>query len=222
MSEDVSVPFDSLALQPGVMLQIHSALEVTGDFLPVGLLGYLRNFSIIVTSPIDAGKVVSVKEGTHYNVKGFSGTAHFAFKAKVVKVHAQPFPHLHLEYPKLVHTTKIRKGLRAAANLPATLFNPFTKKLTPVMLRDLSVGGGQLVLPGPIVRKDDTYTLNFKIKVADDLEEEVSTEVIVRALDTQNDKGTTIYTMGVQFLELGKLARLLVMTFVYRQQLRKE
>ena len=222
MSEDAPIPFDDLALQPGVMLHIHSALEVAGDFLPVGLLGYLKNQTLIVTNPIAAGKVVPVKEGTHYNVKGFSGTLHFTFKAKVVKVHAQPYPHMHLEYPKLIYATKIRQSMRAVANLPATLFNPFTKKLTPVILRDLSVGGGQLVLQAPIGRKDDKYTLSFKIKLADDLEEEVSTEVVVRTLETQDAKGATACTMGVQFLELDKAARLLVMTFVYRQQLRKD
>jgi len=36
--------------KPGEMLQVHSALEVTGDFLPVGLLGYLKNQTLIVTN----------------------------------------------------------------------------------------------------------------------------------------------------------------------------
>lgn len=222
MPDDAPIPFEGLALQPGEMLQVHSALEVTGDFLPVGLLGYLKNQTVIVTNPIAAGKVVPVREGTHYNVKGFSGTVHFTFKAKVVAVYAQPYPHMHLEYPKQVQATKIRKALRAVANLPATLFNPFTRKLTPVTLRDLSVGGGQLVLPDPVVRKDDKLTLSFKIKLDDDLEEEVSTEVIVRTVETQVSRGATVHTMGVQFLGLDKDARLLVMSYVYRQQLRKD
>lgn len=222
MPEDAPIPFDDLALQPGEMLQVHSALEVTGDFLPVGLLGYLKNQTLIVTNPIAAGKVVPVKEGTPYNIKGFSGTLHFTFKAKVLKVHAQPYPHMHIEYPKLVYATKIRKALRALVNLPATLYSPLTKKLTPVVLKDLSVGGGQLILPSPIGRKDGKYTLSFMIKLAEDLEEEVRTEVIVRTLDTQEARGTEVHTMGVQFLDLDKEARLLVMTFVYRQQLRKE
>ena len=222
MPEDTPIPFDDLALQPGEMLQVHSALEVTGDFLPVGLLGYLKNQTLIVTNPIAAGKVVPVKEGTPYNIKGFSGTLHFTFKAKVLKVHAQPYPHMHIEYPKLVYATKIRKALRALVNLPATLYSPLTKKLTPVVLKDLSVGGGQLILQSPIGRKDGKYTLSFMIKLAEDLEEEVRTEVIVRTLDTQDARGTEVHTMGVQFLDLDKEARLLVMTFVYRQQLRKE
>ena len=222
MSEDAPIPFDDLALQPGEMLHLHSALEVTGDFLPVGLLGYLRNQTLIVTNPIAAGKVVPVKEGTPCNVKGFSGTVHFTFKAKVLKVHAQPYPHMHIEYPKLVHATRIRKALRALVNLPATLYSPLTRKHTPVVLKDLSVGGGQLILQSPIGRKDSKYPLSFMIRLAEDLEEEVRTEVIVRTLDTQDARGAEVHTMGVQFLDLDKEARLLVMTFVYRQQLRKE
>lgn len=220
MTEEISIPFENLVLHPGEVLQVHSALEVTGDYLPVGLLGYFKNQTLIVTNPIAAGKVVQVREGTHFNVKGFSGTMHYTFKAKVVNVYAQPYPHMHLEYPKLVNATKIRMALRASANLPARLFNPFTRKHTEVTLKDLSVGGGLLILPEPLVRKDDKYSLSFKIKLADDLEEEVSIEIAVRTLDTLNIKGSVLHTMGVQFMAMDKASRLLVMSFVYRQQLR--
>ncbi len=219
MPEVDPIPFDNLAMQPGEMLQVHSALEMAGDFFPVGLLGYLKNQTLIVTNPIAAGKVVPVKEGTYFNVKGFSGTWHYTFKAKVLKVYAQPYPHMHIEYPSQVYATKIRKALRATVNVPATLFNSLTKKHTPVILKDLSVGGGQLALQESIGRKDTQYDLSFMVKLADDLEEEVCIKVIVRSLET-DAKGAC--SMGVQFLELDKSTRLLVMTFVYRQQLRKE
>lgn len=200
-------------------MQVHSALEVAGDFLPVGLLGYLKNQTLIVTNPIVAGKVVPVREGTHFNVKGFSGTWHYTFKARVLKVYAQPYPHMHLEYPKQVYATRIRTALRATVNLPATLFSTLTQKHTPVILKDLSVGGGQLALQESIGRKDDQYTLSFKIRLADDAEETVNTEVIVRSLETD---AKSACSMGVQFVELDRSARLLVMTSVYRQQLRKD
>jgi c-di-GMP-binding flagellar brake protein YcgR len=219
MPEAESITFDSLALQPGEMMQVHSALEVAGDFMPVGLLGYLKNQTLIVTNPIAAGKVVPVREGTHFNIKGFSGTWHYTFKARVLKVYAQPYPHMHLEYPKQVYATRIRTALRATVNLPATLFSTLTQKHTPVILKDLSVGGGQLALQESIGRKDDRYTLSFKIRLADDAEETVKTEIIVRSLET-DAKGTC--SMGVQFVELDRSARLLVMTCVYRQQLRKD
>lgn len=216
MSDLTSIPFDDLALQPGVVLNIQSVLEVTSDPLPVGFLGYLRNQTLIVTNPIAGGKVVPVREGTFYRIKGFSGTAHFTFKARVVKVHAQPFPHLHLEYPRMVDSTQLRQGRRVTANLPAKLYNPFTRKLTQVTLKDLSIGGGLLILPEPILRKDDAYTLTFTLKLADDLEEELTPEIVVRALDTHDDRGTPVHTMGVQFKGLDKLSRLMIMAYVYR------
>ncbi len=219
MPEAEPIPFDNLALQPGEMMQVHSALELAGDFLPVGLLGYLKNQTLIVTNPIAAGKVVPVREGTHYNVKGFSGTWHYTFKAKVLKVYAQPYPHMHIEYPRLVNATRIRTALRATVNLPATLFDSLTQKHTQVILKDLSVGGGQLTLKEAIGRKDSQYTLSFKIRLAEDMEESVQTQVIVRSLEA-DAKGAC--SMGVQFVELDKSARLLVMTSVYRQQLRRE
>lgn len=215
------IPFDDLALQPGELLQIHSALEVAGDFMPVVLLGYLKNQTIITTNPLVAGKVLSIKDGTPCNVKAFSGTNLFTFRTKVLNSHAQPLAHLHLEYPKLVYATKIRNALRAVVDLPAELHDPATQSVAQVILKDLSVGGARLVLPEPMGKKEASYVLRFKIKIADDLEEAVRTSVIVRALETQANKGTTVHNMGVQFQDLPKEARLLVMTLVYRKQTRK-
>jgi hypothetical protein len=212
------IPFDDLALQPGALLQIHSALEVAGDFMPVVLLGYLKNQSIIMTNPVIAGKVLPIREGAPYNIKSFSGTNLFSFRAKVQKTYTQPYAHLHLEYPKTVYATKIRTALRATVDLPATLHDPELDITMPVVLKDLSVGGAKLVLPHPMGDKGDTFILGFKVKIADDLEEELQINVVVRAVESQDNKGTKVHTRGVQFQELTKEARLLVMTLVYRQQ----
>lgn len=215
------ISFEALALQPGEMLQARSALDVVADFLPMGLLGYLKNQTLIVTNPISGGKVVAVAEGTPLNIKGFTGTLQFTCKSKVVKVHAQPYPHLHLDYPKVVYATRLRKDLRTVMNLPATLYNPVSRKETAVILKDLSAGGGQLVLPAPMGKKDARYALRFKATLAEDLDEEVRVDVVVRSLDEVTGKEGTQHLMGVQFLNLDKAARLLVMTLVYRQRLRK-
>jgi len=215
------IPFDDLALQPGELLQMHYALQVVGDFMPVVLLGYLKNQTIITTNPVVDGKILPIKEGTPFNIKSFSGTSLFTFRTKVLTAYAQPLAHLHLEYPKLVFATKIRKALRAVVDLPAELHDPATQSVTPVILKDLSVGGAGLVLPKPMGEMGAGFVLSFKVKIADDLEEAVQTSVIVRALDTKDSKGSTVHTMGVQFQDLPKEARLLVMTLVYRKQTRK-
>lgn len=215
------IPFDDLALQPGELLQIHPALEVAGDFMPSVLIGYFKNQTIIITNPIVGGKAVPIKEGEPYYIKAFSGTNLFSFRTKVVKAYAAPYAHLHVEYPKLVNATKIRKALRSVVNLPATLLDPVTKAATQVLIKDLSVGGAKLVLPAKQGEKDAKYELSFKIKLAEDLEETVQTQVVARALESQTIKGVDTPMMGVQFQDLNREARLLVMTLVYRQQLGK-
>jgi c-di-GMP-binding flagellar brake protein YcgR len=213
------IPFDDLALQPGELLQVHSALEVVGDFLPVVLIGYLKHQTIITTAPAVNGKPVAVKEGTPYNVKAFSGTHLFTFRTKVTHAYLQPVAHLHLEYPKLVHAIKIRKSMRAIVNLAAELRDAASGSTFPVVIKDLSVGGAKLVLPQPVGEVEARLSLGFKLKVAEDMEEAVQAEVLVRALESNEAKGQVAHTMGVQFLDLPKDVRLAVMTLVYRQQL---
>jgi c-di-GMP-binding flagellar brake protein YcgR len=215
------IQFDDLSLQPGEMLQLHPALEVAGDFMPSVMLGYLKNQTIIVTNPIVGGKVVPVKEGDPYHVKAFSGTNLFSFRTKVAKVYAQPYAHLHLEYPKLVYATKIRKALRSVVNLPAVLRNLATQAATEVLIKDLSAGGAKLVLHANLGEKEARYALSFKIKLAEDLESEVTAIVVAKALETQTIKGVVTHMLGVQFQDLEKEARLLVLALVYRQHLGK-
>ena len=215
------IPFEELALQPGELLQVHSALEVVGDFMPVVLMGYLKNQTIITTNPVVNGKAVPIKEGTPYNIKAFSGTYLFTFRTKVTSAYLQPLAHLHLEYPKLVHAVKIRKSMRSVVDLPAELHDPVSGLTTPVVIKDLSVGGAKLVLPKAIGEMEARFALSFKVKVAEDLEDAVRADVIVRAIEMHDRRGQTVHTMGVQFQDLPKDTRLAVMTLVYRQQLGK-
>lgn len=136
------LPFDTLALRPGELLQVHSALEVASDFLPVALIGYLKDQTLITTHPRVGGRPMHLAEGALLNIKAFSGTNLFNFKTKVLRAYPEPTPHLHLAYPKCVYVTRVRTALRAVVDLPADLRDRVTGATTPVVLKDLSVGGG--------------------------------------------------------------------------------
>lgn len=216
------IPFDDLAMQPGEILQLHPALEVVADDLPAVLIGYLKDRAIVVSTPIVRGKPLLVKDGSLFNVKTFSGTSLFSFRTRVLVSYSQPMPHLHLEYPKLVYATKIRKALRALVELPATLQDPASGNCVNIVLKDLSVGGAKLVLPEPLAcNQGDRFVVAFKVKIGDDLEEEVTADAVMRAAESRQEKERTVHTMGVQFKELTKSASLAIMALVYRQQLRK-
>lgn len=216
------VQFDDLALQPGEILQMHFALEVVGTDMLAVLIGYLKSRAIVVATPIVSGKPLLVKDGELFNVKTFSGTSLFTFRTRVLISHIQPMPHLHLEYPRLVYATKIRRTLRALVDLPATLQDPVSGNCLNVILKDLSAGGAKLVLPEPVACPQNArFLVSFKVRIGDDFEEEIKADVVMRGAESRTEKGGTVHTMGVQFRDLSKSASLAIMALVYRQQLRK-
>lgn len=218
----VPVQFDDLALQPGEILQLHSALEVVGADMLAVLIGYLKRRAIVVATPMVSGKPLLVKDGALFNVKTFSGTSLFTFRTRVLISHTQPLPHLHLEYPGLVYATKIRRTLRALVDLPASLQDPVSGTSLDVVLQDLSAGGAKLVLPEPVACPQNArFLIGFKVRMGDDLEEEIRADVVMRGAESRTEKGATVHTMGVQFKDLSKSASLAIMALVYRQQLRK-
>lgn len=216
------IPFDDLAMQPGEILRLHPALDVVAADIPAVLIGYLKNSAIVVATPLVSGKPLLVKEGTLFNSKTFSGTSLYNFRTRVLASHSHPMPHLHLEYPKLVYQTKIRKALRALVDLPATLLAPESGNFQDVVLKDLSVGGAKLVLPMPVAcAKGDRFVVGFKIKIVDDLDEEIRADAVMCCVESRTEKEKTVHTMGVQFKELSKSASLAILALVYRLQLRK-
>jgi len=216
------IPFDDLAMQPGEVLQLHPALEVVAADVPAVLIGYLKDRAIVVATPMVSGKPLLVKDGTLFNIKTFSGTSLYNFRTRVLASHSHPMPHLHLEYPRLVCQTKIRKALRALTDLPATLLNPASGDSRDVVLKDLSVGGAKIVLPEPVTcAKGDPFVVGFRIKIGDDLEEEIRADAVMCSAESRTGKEKTVHTMSVQFKELPKSTSLAIMALVYRLQLRK-
>lgn len=216
------VPFDDLAMQPGEILQLHPALEVVADDRPAVLIGYLKNRAIVVATPLVSGKPMLVKDGTLFNAKTFSGTSLYSFRTRVLVSHIQPMPHLHLEYPKLVYATKIRKALRAPVDLPATLQDPESGRAVDVVIKDLSVGGAKLVLPAPMAcRPNAHFVVGFSIRMGDELVEEIAADAVMRCAESRTEKGKPVHSMGLQFRELPKSANLAIMALVYRMQLRR-
>lgn len=216
------IPFDELAMQPGDMLQLHSALEVVSDDMLAGLIGYLKDRAIVISTPVVSGKYVLVKEGTIFNIKTFTGTSLYTFRTRVLASYIQPMPHLHLEYPKLVYETKVRKALRAIVNVPGTLHDPLSDKNIDVQVKDLSVGGAKVVLPERIACETNSrFVLSFKVKIGEDVEESVVADSTMRCLESRLEKDTQVHTMGLQFKALSRPAVLAVMALVYRRQLHK-
>lgn len=162
---------EGLNLQPGTFLQLQAAYPENAPRHRVQVIGYLRNASLVVTTPTSRGRVLIVREDTRYNVRMLRGNAICGFVSRVLQSAAKPFPHLHLEYPKEVEFIVVRNARRVDADLPAKVRNTDSQQGPAedidARLTDLSASGARIDCDRVLGEIGDSVALTFEIAVAE-------------------------------------------------------
>jgi len=218
---EATVSFDAIKLVPGDALQLQPQQEGQTERFTVHVIGVMKSRSVLVTAPVLDGKLIFVRDGQTYLVRAFSGLNVCAFKTKVLKSQLQPFPYLHLSYPDAVKTMRIRKTMRAPANIiVAVQQSEEGKQIGAGRLTDISVGGAKLLSPMVLGQKGDELWLSFKVTLGD-MEEYVKAPVLICAEGEEDDEqGKRMKTFGIQFRDLGQSQRLIIMNLVYQHLLK--
>ena len=220
--QEERVSLETIKLVPGDALQLQPLIEGQTERYTVHVIGVMKAKSVLVTAPIVDGKLIFVRDGQIFLVRAFSGLNVCAFKAKVLKSQFQPFPYLHLSYPDIVQTMRIRKAMRAPTNIIVALHQTEDgKQIGAGKLVDISVGGGKMLSPMQVGRKGDRLWLSFKVTLGD-LEEYVKTPVVIcsDAEEEEDDQGKRMKTCGIQFGKLGQSQQLIIMNLVYQHLLK--
>lgn len=219
--QEETLAFDALKLMPGDALQLQPLLEGQVERFTVHVIGVMRRRSVLVTAPEVDGKLIFIRDGQTYLVRAFSGLNVCAFKARVLKSQLQPFPYLHLAYPDSVQAMRIRKAMRAPANIIVAVHESEEGRQTGAgKLVDISVGGAKLLSPMALGRKDQTVWLSFKVRLGD-MEEYVKTPAILRSTGEEADEqGKPMKSYGIQFGDLNQSQRLIIMNLVYQHLLK--
>jgi hypothetical protein len=214
--------FDAIKLIPGDALQLQPLLEGQTERFSVHVIGVMKPKSLLVTAPVVEGKLIFVRDGQTYLVRAFSGLNVCAFKARILKSQLQPFPYLHLSYPDSVQAMRIRKAMRAPANIIVAVHDTEVGRQTGAgKIIDLSVGGARMYSPMKVGVKDQAIWLSFKVMLGD-MEEYVKTPAIIRAVSEEDDEqGKRMNVFGLQFGELGQSQRLIIMNLVYQHLLKE-
>lgn len=220
--QEESVSFDAIKLMPEDTLQLQPLLEGQTERYTVRVIGIMKPRSVLVTAPLVDGKLIFIRDGQTFLVRAFSGLNVCAFKAKVLKAQLQPFPYLHLSYPDNVQAMRIRKAMRAPANIIVAVHESEEgRQVGAAKMVDISVGGAKLFSSMMLGGKDQTLWLSFKVKLGD-MEEYVKTPAIIRSLGEEEDEqGKPMKTFGLQFGELSQSQRLIIMNLVYQHLLKE-
>ncbi|MBL4611016.1 flagellar brake protein [Halopseudomonas sp.] len=205
-----------IQLAPGDMVQLQTMHATHTERYQVKMLGFHAPVSIMVTSPMVQGKLVFIKEGQQFLVRGFVGKDAVAYKTRVLKSNLAPFPYLHLAYPESVQSMRIRGSARVPVDLVTSVMAPRGKGAARIV--DLSWGGARMLSPQAVADKEDEVTLAFRINPSG-LDVYLNIKAKVRAVSKDETHKGQVAT-GVEFVDLNEQDRLYLTNMVYQNLLK--
>jgi c-di-GMP-binding flagellar brake protein YcgR len=218
MSEIGDPTFNSLKLLPGQILQ----LEFEGynkNRNRSQLVGYYKDRSIIISTPIQQGIAVSVKLNTKVKVRLFVNQTNgaCAFESIVIHVSVTPFPHLYLTMPDRLVLGEVRKSTRAAANIITSVVIitiDGQRKSVPSVIGNLSVDGARLSCQQLPTALNEEINIVFKVSVSD-IEHIMRIKATVRSI--QFDEARDTHFHGLEFVDVKASERETLRAFVLSQ-----
>lgn len=207
----------SVKLHIGDTLQLQSQADEGATHYYVRLIGYVKDRSVLVTTPAVDGTVCLIREGQSFVVRAFSGHNAYAFTASIFKVADTPFPHLHLSFPREVRSARVRKDCRVNTSIIAVVDAPNSAQAGDMAaaITNLSVGGALLAAPKRLGRKGDRLSVKFRLALHD-----VEVHLTVDALIRSVDHGTTgeqanLFSHGIQFVNVPEQHVVALTAYVY-------
>ncbi len=193
------------------------------DFSPakhryyVKLIGYLNKKSVLVSHPMQDDKLLFVKKGEGFLVRGFSGTKTYDFTADVINVCLVPYPYLHLSFPSQVNTVNMRSAMRIKINLVCSIKSKTSEQPFSATLDDLSISGARIQSKVELGRIGDEVELSFRLPV-DGVDHLIVVSANIRnvGIDKEDSSGEHYLPIGLQFLPSEGDERNTLQYFIYK------
>jgi len=217
---DFELPFEKLGLAVGAPLNLEAA-ELQLKYR-VKLIGYYPGHSIIVSSPVIEGKQVVVNKDRPFKVRSLAKNNAFAFQTTVKAVALQPFPYIHLDYPKAMVTLQVRNADRLQVSLNARITSEFDlgngewPKLG--LIYNLSKTGAGIRCNDSLGDNGDEVVVHFPVVVAG-VTKNFKLIAVVRNKGLLGAEWLPHrYIYGLQFRGLSGAANIVLSSFIYEQQ----
>jgi c-di-GMP-binding flagellar brake protein YcgR len=216
-----NVSLDQIPLKPGDTLQLQSMLEGATERYVVSVIGAHKPDSVLVTAPTVDGKLIFLRDGQTFWVRGFIGKDALAFRTKVLKSQLSPFPYLHLDYPDKVQCMRVRKSVRVEVNLIAAI-QPQREGAPQIAgsITDLSGCGARLITDEAFAGTGENLNVSFKVSQVG-IEDYVKAGAVVRGVQIVEQNGRRRTATGIEFTEMENLHRLFLMNIVYQNMIKE-
>lgn len=208
-----------LGLSVGGFLNIQLSQRKDTQRWTARLIGYLEGESVVVTTPHDGAAAVPFYVGDGVTVRYLAGREIHGLTTWVCKVATQPYPYLHLAFPRTIERVPFRQEERVPMDLPTNHQSLKQSDLSGEgRLLDLSAAGAQLKAPESLGEVGDKIQLQFDVAFAG-LESHIQVGAIIRNIKPNEgrhaDGEHRLY--GLEFQNLEEQSRLFIRGFVYER-----
>ena len=209
---------DLVDMRPSIgdSLQLDWGMPLKSQKTYVKLVGYLKDRSIIVTTPTIGGCRLELVENDNVLVRGFSGTNAYAFRASVLRVSRLPFDHVYLSFPDNVFGRPVRRSQRVRTELEAELHSEAPGRAEPIraQIENLSALGA-LVCTEHLL--DPEFPLRFSAVLmlhGNSITLEADSMIVSHHVEAN---GSGIHSYGLKFTGLDASDAMLLKAYVYQQ-----
>lgn len=207
---------ENLAIAPGTTVNIQLPGRIRNRRWNARLLGYLPEESLLITTPHSNGSPVPFYLDDQVAVRYLQGREIHGFTTWVRKVSADPFPYLHLAYPREVERVTVRQAERVPVELAARWRRLQGEGSGSGTLLDLSATGTLLASEETAGEPGDELELEFEIRFAG-AESRIEVGALLRSVREDSRAGETRLLHGLEFTDPGERERLFLKGFVYEQ-----
>lgn len=201
--------------QVGERVQIRLLNRNLQVFYSVRLIGYIKNRSILLTTPLVNGVPLILADGEQLEVRMVIGNNIYAFQAPIQRLCISPVHYLHLDYPAEVRAQKLRKSPWARVSLSASVSNAQgTREIARLV--NLSADGAQLHAPASLGEPGAALQLAFDAAI-DELKTTLNLDATilhVRAAPQEAGSGMSEY--GVALNNVSAADALWLKGLIYR------
>lgn len=190
----------------------------TQAFYNARLIGYIKDRSILVTTPVVDGQRVIVTDGEKVEVRMLTGSNIYVFQSMILRVCVSPSHYMHLEYPAGIKTQRLRRAPWARANLAATVADAHGNEAIAHIV-NLSPDGAQVNIPQAMGKKGESLRLTFHASI-DELETRLTLDSLIQHVrPAKQDQGwePEMLVYGIRFRNVSAEDKLWLRCLVYRR-----
>jgi c-di-GMP-binding flagellar brake protein YcgR len=207
--------FRDMRLKVGDRAQLEPPPRAGSERVPVRVVGWIENESLIVTVPQSPRGRLTLLEGEDVMLRVFTGQSAFAFRCAVLKRNSQAFDFLQLTFPDHVEGVAVRNSPRVRIGLPAKVTGASGGTPMDARIDNLGATGALLDSFAPLGARGDSLKVDFDM-VLHEVPVSLSLSATIRSAQTDEpSEGAPRHRCGVSFVELTPNDRLILASLVW-------